>query len=36
MIQINEILDFLTFVKMFTPQQKAEGVSWLTETKSDI
>ena len=32
----NKILDFLTFVKMFTPQEKAECASWFIKTKSDI
>ena len=32
----NKILDFLIFVKMFTPQEKAECVSWFIKTKSDF
>ena len=32
----NEILDFLAFVEMFTPQEKAECASWFIETKSNI
>ena len=36
MILINTVLDFLTFVEMFTPQEKAECVFWFIESKSDI